>query len=193
MQRNPSKTPADLALSSRFICLKPPSPCTHVANLLSVGFFIYLETADQILSQCTLSQLHWLLAHGFIPAEGTCSLLAGVCGCRINWGVYLGVCSKRSQTDQTIHVTAFSVAVCKSGEPRCHCLPTSPDSPGKNSLFCQEENILKSSTRFATTREGDSWRSLTWGRQCCCCVGFASCDKKQTELQRESFCFICRS
>lgn len=156
------------------------------------GFFIYLETADQILSQCTLSQLRWLLACGFISAEGTCSLLAGICGCRINWGVYLRVCSKHSQTDQTIHITAFSAAVCKSGEPHCHCLPTSPDSPGKNILFCQEENILKSSTSFAT-REGDSRRSLTRRRQRGCYVGFASCDKERTELQRESFCFICRS
>jgi len=111
MQRNPSKTPADLALSSRFICLKPPSLGTHVANLLSAGFFIYLETADQIRSQRTLSQLRWLLARGFIPAEGTCSLLAGVCGCRISWGVYLGVCSRHSQTDRTLRVGRAALSV----------------------------------------------------------------------------------
>lgn len=77
MQRNPSKTPADPALPSAFIGVAASLPHgAHVVSLLSVGFGIYLETAEQIRSQCVLSQLCWLPARGFIPAEGTRWLLA---------------------------------------------------------------------------------------------------------------------
>lgn len=160
MQRNPSKTPADPVLSSRFICVKPPSPCTHVANLLSEGFFIYLETAEQILRQCTLSQLRWLLARGCVPAEGTCSWLAGACGCGVNGGVCLGGCSKLTKPFP-------SQPSARPGEPRC---AASPGSPGGDIVFCREEDILKSSPspRFAAPREGDSRRSRTRGRPRCC-------------------------
>lgn len=56
----------------------------------SVGAFcIYLETAEQILSQCSLSQLLWLPARGFIPAQGLCWVLAAIC--RLSRGFVLGL------------------------------------------------------------------------------------------------------
>lgn len=145
MQRNPSQTPADLALPSRFICSKLP-PLTHVANLLSVGFFIYLETAEQILSQCSLSQLLWLPARGFIPAEGPCSLLAGIRGCRINRGVYPGVCSQHTQTDQTSLFTPCT-AVRACPPPGLTC---------KKSIVWPGGKCLEMEHEVCTRREGGS-------------------------------------
>lgn len=65
MQRNPSKTPADLALSSRFICLKPPSLCTHVANLLSVAFFLFIWKQETRFSV----SVRYHSSTGFLPMD----------------------------------------------------------------------------------------------------------------------------
>lgn len=182
MQRNPSQTPADLALPSRFICSKLP-PLTHVANLLSVGFFIYLETAEQILSQCSLSQLLWLPARGFIPAEGPCSLLAGIRGCRINRGFIL----------RSVPSTPKLTEPLSSHPARLSGPALPPDSPAKNPLFGQEENVWKWSTRFAQGGKA-ALEEPDPGQQRCCSEGFAAVKRSKMDWKgKKSFGFVCRT
>lgn len=76
------------------VCSLPPRAARSQPSVGGVFLFIWKQQTGFSGSVC--SQLRWLLAHGFIPAEGTCLLLAAVCGGRIDWGGYLGICSERS-------------------------------------------------------------------------------------------------
>lgn len=168
----------------------------HAASLLSVGFFyLFGNSRPDSQAVCALSSA------GCSPTDSSqqrglacCWLQSAVAG--LTGGVISGSVPKAAELARPL--TSSQLCAVSREQHSC-CLSTSPGSPGKNIFFffsfffCQEENILKSSTSFAITREVASWGVLTRGRQCRCCGGFASCDKEQTEVQRGGFSFSCGS
>lgn len=181
MQRNPSQTPADLALPSRFICSELP-PRTHGANLLSVGFFpVYLETAEQILSQCSLSQLLWPPARGFIPR----SALAASAAAGLTRGFIPGLLPAHPEPPNLPHRTCPALSPAK--------IPLFGFPGGKwkwSPLFGFPGGKWKWSTRVAGGGKA-ALEEPDPGQQRCCSRGFAALKRSKTDWKGQKKLWFC--